>query len=109
MRRAVITGLGPITAVGIGRDEFWDGLRAEKSGVQRVTAFDSSIFNAHCAAEIPDWAPEEFDVVAGIFFQFCSPDERAGIFQGIIKTLKPGDSCVTMYWDEKPLRAQIGR
>ncbi|MBA3832623.1 MAG: beta-ketoacyl-[acyl-carrier-protein] synthase family protein [Chthoniobacterales bacterium] len=60
MRRAVITGLGPITAVGIGRDDFWNGLRAEKSGVQRVTAFDSSIFNAHCAAEIPAWKPEEF-------------------------------------------------
>ncbi len=59
-RRAVITGLGPITAIGIGREEFWDGLRAEKSGVRTVTMFDSSIFNAHCAAEIPAWAPEKF-------------------------------------------------
>ena len=59
-RRAVITGLGPITAVGIGRDEFWSGLRAQKSGVRRVESFDSSIFNAHCAAEIPQWKPEEF-------------------------------------------------
>jgi 3-oxoacyl-[acyl-carrier-protein] synthase II len=60
MRRAVITGLGPITAVGIGRDNFWNGLRAEKSGIRRVESFDSSIFNAHCAAEIPAWVPEEF-------------------------------------------------
>ena len=59
-RRAVITGLGPITSVGIGREEFWSGLRAEKSGIRRVESFDSSIFNAHCAAEIPAWAPEEF-------------------------------------------------
>ncbi len=59
-RRAVITGLGPITSVGIGRDPFWEGLRAEKSGIHNVTCFDSSIFNAHCAAEIPDWKPEEF-------------------------------------------------
>jgi 3-oxoacyl-[acyl-carrier-protein] synthase II len=59
-RRAVITGLGPITAIGIGRDEFWNGLRAEKSGVRRVESFDSSIFNAHCAAEIPEWNAEEF-------------------------------------------------
>ena len=35
-RRAVITGLGPITAIGIGREEFWNGLRAEKSGVRTV-------------------------------------------------------------------------
>jgi 3-oxoacyl-[acyl-carrier-protein] synthase II len=59
-RRAVITGLGPITAVGIGRENFWNGLRAEKGGIRLVESFDSSIFNAHCAAEIPDWAPEEF-------------------------------------------------
>ena len=59
-RRAVITGLGPITAVGIGREGFWDGLRAEKSGIRKVESFDSSIFNAHCAAEIPAWKPEEY-------------------------------------------------
>lgn len=59
-RRAVITGLGPITAVGIGRGEFWNGLRAQKSGVRRVESFDSSIFNAHCAAEIPNWNPEQY-------------------------------------------------
>ncbi|HEY3600352.1 MAG TPA: beta-ketoacyl-[acyl-carrier-protein] synthase family protein [Chthoniobacterales bacterium] len=59
-RRAVITGLGPITAVGIGREEFWNGLRAQKSGVRRVESFDSSIFNAHCAAEIPNWNPEQY-------------------------------------------------
>jgi len=59
-RRAVITGLGPITAVGIGRADFWKGMRAEKSGVRCVESFDSSIFNAHCAAEIPQWTPEVF-------------------------------------------------
>ncbi len=59
-RRAVITGLGPITSVGIGREEFWAGLRAEQSGIRRLESFDSSIFNAHCAAEIPQWKPEEF-------------------------------------------------
>ncbi len=59
-RRAVITGLGPITSVGIGREKFWEGLRAEQGGIRRLESFDSSIFNAHCAAEIPAWAPEEF-------------------------------------------------
>src|SRR5450432_188978 len=59
-RRAVITGVGPITAVGIGRDDFCRGLRAERSGIRRVESFDTSIFNAHCAAEIPNWTPAEF-------------------------------------------------
>jgi 3-oxoacyl-[acyl-carrier-protein] synthase II len=59
-RRAVITGIGPITCIGTGRDNFWRGLRAEKSGIQRVSSFDTGEFNAHCAGEIPGWAPEEF-------------------------------------------------
>ncbi len=59
-RRAVITGLGPITCIGKGVDDFWAGIRAEKSGITRITSFDSSIFNAHCGGEIADWRPEEF-------------------------------------------------
>jgi 3-oxoacyl-[acyl-carrier-protein] synthase II len=59
-RRAVITGLGPLTCIGIGREEFWRGLRAEKSGVQRISSFDTSEFNAHCGGEIPGWIPEDY-------------------------------------------------
>ncbi len=59
-RRAVITGLGPITCIGIGRDNFWRGLRAERSGVRTISSFDTSAFNAHCAGEIADWVPEEY-------------------------------------------------
>ncbi|HEX8076618.1 MAG TPA: beta-ketoacyl-[acyl-carrier-protein] synthase family protein [Chthoniobacterales bacterium] len=58
-RRAVITGLGPITCVGIGRENFWRGVRAEKSGIQTIASFDTSEFNAHCGGEITDWNPEE--------------------------------------------------
>src|SRR5690349_5939327 len=58
-RRAVITGIGPITCIGIGRENFWRGLRAEKSGVRTISSFDTSQFNAHSAGEIPEWVPEE--------------------------------------------------
>ena len=58
-RRAVITGIGPITCIGIGLGDFWRGLRAEKSGVRTILSFDTSQFNAHCAGEILDWVPEE--------------------------------------------------
>lgn len=37
-----------------------------------------------------DWPEAEFDVVAAIFFQFATPAERAKIFEGIRKALKPG-------------------
>ncbi len=59
-RRAVITGIGPITCIGKGREEFWRGIRAERSGISRISTFDTENFNAHCGGEISDWAPEEF-------------------------------------------------
>src|SRR5256885_3620767 len=55
--RAVITGIGPITCIGTGREAFWRGLRAEKSGIQRISSFDTAEFNAHCGGEIPGLIP----------------------------------------------------
>jgi 3-oxoacyl-[acyl-carrier-protein] synthase II len=60
MRRVVITGLGPVTAIGVGKKAFWEGLTNGKSGIGPVTRFDPSLFNARSAAEINDWEPEEF-------------------------------------------------
>ena len=60
MRRVVITGLGPITAVGVGKKAFWEGMTNGKSGIGPVTRFDPSLFNARSAAEINDWEPEKF-------------------------------------------------
>lgn len=59
-RRCVITGLGPITCIGHGREAFWRGILNERSGIKHVSAFDASMFNARCAGEIQDWAPEQF-------------------------------------------------
>jgi 3-oxoacyl-[acyl-carrier-protein] synthase II len=59
-RRAVITGIGPITSIGIGREDFWRGLRAEKSGIQAISSFDTAEFNAHCGGEISGWIPEDY-------------------------------------------------
>lgn len=58
-RRAVITGIGPITCIGKGADRFWNGIRAEKSGISKLSSFDTSMFNAHCGGQILDWNPEE--------------------------------------------------
>src|SRR5262252_4337780 len=59
-RRAVVTGVGPITCIGTGVDRFWDGIRAEKSGIDGITSFDSSLFHVRCAGEIRDWNAEEY-------------------------------------------------
>jgi 3-oxoacyl-[acyl-carrier-protein] synthase II len=59
-RRAVITGIGPITCIGTGVDRFWQSILAERSGITAITSFDPSVFRVRCAGEIRDWNPEEF-------------------------------------------------
>ena len=56
-RRVVITGMGCVTPLGIGRAAFWDGLVTGKSGVRRIEAFDPSSSPVQIAAEVPsfDW------------------------------------------------------
>jgi 3-oxoacyl-[acyl-carrier-protein] synthase II len=51
----VITGIGPITCIGTGKEAFWRGILAERSGISVVTAFDTSQFRARCGGEIRDW------------------------------------------------------
>lgn len=55
--RAVITGLGPVTPIGIGKSAFWSGLLAEKSAITRLTRFDSPQTKAQHAAEIRNFDP----------------------------------------------------
>src|SRR5216110_766810 len=59
-RRAVITGIGPVTCIGIGLDRFWNGILAERGGITAITSFDPTVFRVCCAGEIRDWNPEEF-------------------------------------------------
>jgi len=59
-RRVVITGIGPITCMGTGRAAFWEGIRAGRSGISRITTFDTSAIKAHCGGEIRDWDPTRF-------------------------------------------------
>jgi len=59
-RRVVITGLGAVTPLATGVEESWQRLCQGKSGVARITKFDSSGFNVQIAAELKDFHPEDF-------------------------------------------------
>ncbi|MFH1764225.1 MAG: beta-ketoacyl synthase N-terminal-like domain-containing protein [Gemmatimonadota bacterium] len=59
-RRVVITGLGPITASGIGVDAFWKGLNRGQSPIRRVDRFDASAFRSQLAAQVDDFDPSDF-------------------------------------------------
>jgi 3-oxoacyl-[acyl-carrier-protein] synthase II len=58
VRRVVITGLGPVTPLGIGKQAFWNGIRELKSAIGPVTGFDASIFKTTSACQFTDWQPE---------------------------------------------------
>jgi 3-oxoacyl-[acyl-carrier-protein] synthase II len=59
-RRVVVTGLGAVSSIGIGKDAFWYGLTNGKSGISEVTAFDTSAFKYHMGGEVKSFNPEEF-------------------------------------------------
>ena len=56
-RRVWITGLGLITAAGIGLPAFRAGLRAGRSPVQRIDRFDPATFRSQVAAQVNDFEP----------------------------------------------------
>ena len=56
-RRVVITGIGVVASVGIGKDAFWDSLSHGRGAGGPITQFDASAFNSRIAAEVADFDP----------------------------------------------------
>ena len=54
-RRVVITGIGCVTPIGIGRQAFWTALTKGESGVRTIEAFDVSESVVKIAAEVRDF------------------------------------------------------
>jgi 3-oxoacyl-[acyl-carrier-protein] synthase II len=59
-RRAVITGIGVISPVGVTPASFWQSLLEGKSGIRTVAAFDTAGLPVHFAGEIPDFNAKDY-------------------------------------------------
>jgi len=59
-KRVAITGLGVISPVGIGKNRFWNALMEGRSGVDRISRFDTSGFDSKIAAEVRDFDPADY-------------------------------------------------
>jgi len=59
-RRAVITGIGVISPIGIGKEAFLEGLLGSKNGVHRITFFDPSDLPSQMAGEVRDFVPTKY-------------------------------------------------
>ncbi len=60
MRRVVITGIGPITPIGIGKEKYWNSLIEGKSGIGKITCFDAEDFSVKIAGQVDDFCPEDY-------------------------------------------------
>ena len=103
-RRVVATGVGLVSALGVGTDETWKNILAGKSGVGTITRFDTAGFASTIAGEVRGFDPLQFvekkEVKKmGLFIQYAmaaaqfameqsglsiTPDlaERAGVYIG---------------------------
>ncbi len=59
-KRVVVTGMGVISPVGIGLNKFWDSLVKGKSGIDKITRFDTSDLPSRIAGEVRDFNPEAY-------------------------------------------------
>ncbi len=106
-RRVVVTGLGIIAPNGIGKETFWEACVSGRSGVGRITRFDSSPLPVQIAGEVASFdplalgvseketvyldRPTQFSIAAsnmaledaGLLDRLSEPErERTGVFMG---------------------------
>lgn len=59
-RRIVVTGLGAVSPIGIGKENFWAALKAGKNGIGKITRFDPTGYTSQIAGEVLDFEPAQF-------------------------------------------------
>ncbi len=93
-RRVVVTGVGLVSAVGIGTEETWRNLLAGQSGVAPITHFDTKGYAATIAAEVKGFDPYQYvekkEVKKmGLFIQFALAASQFAMEQAQLKVV-PG-------------------
>lgn len=59
-RRVVVTGVGIVSSLATGTEETWQAVLAARSGISRITAFDTTAFPAKIAGEVRDFDASKF-------------------------------------------------
>ena len=60
MRRVVVTGMGAITPIGLGIEEYWNGIREGKTGFGEITYFDTTDYKVKVAAEVKGFKAADY-------------------------------------------------
>ncbi|SHH09020.1 beta-ketoacyl-ACP synthase II [Tepidibacter thalassicus] len=59
-RRVVVTGIGCVTPIGVGKENFWNNLKRGVCGIDKITRFDATDFATQIAAEVKDFQASDF-------------------------------------------------
>lgn len=59
-KRVVITGLGIVSPIGIGKEAYWDSLKNGRPGFGRISHFDPSTYPCHIDAEVKNFVADQF-------------------------------------------------
>jgi SAM-dependent methyltransferase len=120
--QAALLGKGQVLALadGEGRNSVWlaqQGLSVDAfdfsapaiAKAQALAARHQVSVNFTCSDwQSFDWPTAHYDLVAGIFFQFAAPEERATIFEKINKSLKPGGLLIIQGYGKNQLKHNTG-
>lgn len=60
MRRVVVTGMGVITPIGNSVQEFWNGIKAKKVGINPIVNFDTTQYKAKLSADVKDFDAKKY-------------------------------------------------
>ena len=60
VKRVVLTGLGVISPIGLGKEDFWSGLLEGRSGIRTIQGFDASPYASQMGGEVIDFRPENY-------------------------------------------------
>jgi len=58
--RVVVTGLGVLSPVGIGKEKFWSALTSGTNGIKKISLFDAAEYTSQIAGEVTDFDPAQF-------------------------------------------------
>ena len=89
-RRVVVTGVGLVTALGVGTEETWQSLLAGKSGAAPITHFDTTGFGVTIAAEVKGFDPTRYIEKKelkkmGVFIQYALAATQFSLEQAQLK------------------------
>src|SRR5580765_973880 len=59
-QRVVVTGIGVVSSIGIGKHNFINSILEGRSGIKRISHFDASSYPTQVAGEIRDFDPTDF-------------------------------------------------